>query len=371
MDIRTKLALALVSVALISMAILGTFAYKTSASLLQEISIRQLDALAESKKRDLIKVYEGWQDQLRLIRSRTQLRTSLKSYLETGDQDALDQIDRIIKDAATAVKNVERIAVLDLQGRELTSFGSAALDGRTRIPEELDEVTYLGAVRDEEGPEKGVEVGFSTLLSLDKVPLGAMSVVIDAGDLFSVTGNYTGLGETGEAMVVMRTGDDPVVVLNPLRHSSEKSPEGDGFDGASADVRAVLEGRETVFTQHVEDYRGVDVWSATRFVPGLEWGLIVKIDAAEEEQRASELRDALVDISLALSAFAIIGGTLLGFYLARPIQELAEVVERMRKGETHLRANTRGDDEIAYLAESLNELMDHLQSESNDKRPDA
>lgn len=371
MDIRTKLALALVSVALISMAILGTFAYTTSATLLQEISIRQLDALAESKKRDLIKVYEGWQDQLRLVRSRTQLRTSLKKYLETGDQEALDQIDRIIEDAATAVKNVEKITVLDLEGREVTSFGSAGLNGQTRIPEELDEVIYLGAVRDKQGPKNGVEVGFSTLLSLDKVPLGAMSVIIDAGDLFSVTGNYTGLGETGEAMVVMRAGDDSIVVLNPLRHSSEEGLEEDNFDGASADVRAVLEGRETVFTRHVEDYRGVDVWSATRLVPGLEWGLIVKIDADEEEQRASELRDALVDISLALSAFAIIGGTLLGFYLARPIRELAEVVERMRRGETHLRADAKGDDEVGYLAESLNELMDHLRSESDDKRPDA
>ncbi len=59
MDYRTKISLALVSVSLISMALLGTFAFKTSAELLQQISVRQLDALAESKKRDLLKVYES------------------------------------------------------------------------------------------------------------------------------------------------------------------------------------------------------------------------------------------------------------------------------------------------------------------------
>ncbi len=60
MDIRTRLSLVLVAVSLVSMALLGTFAYITSADLLQEISLRQLDALAESKKRDLNKVYASW-----------------------------------------------------------------------------------------------------------------------------------------------------------------------------------------------------------------------------------------------------------------------------------------------------------------------
>ena len=50
---------------LVSMALLGTFAYFTSANLLQEISLRQLDALAESKKRDLTKVYESWEDKVK------------------------------------------------------------------------------------------------------------------------------------------------------------------------------------------------------------------------------------------------------------------------------------------------------------------
>ena len=77
MDIRTKLSLALVFVSLVSMALLGTFAYYTSATLLQEISLRQLDALSESKKRDLIKVYDSWEDNLRLVRDRSELQSSI------------------------------------------------------------------------------------------------------------------------------------------------------------------------------------------------------------------------------------------------------------------------------------------------------
>ena len=81
MDIRTKLALVLVFVSLISMGLIALFAYQTSAQLLQEVSIRQLDALAESKSMDLTKVHQGWRDKTRLIRNGTEIQEGLAQYL--------------------------------------------------------------------------------------------------------------------------------------------------------------------------------------------------------------------------------------------------------------------------------------------------
>ena len=365
-DIRTKLALALVFVSLLSMALLGTFAYQTAAVLLQEISVRQLDALAESKKRDLVKVQEAWRDQLRLTRSRTDLRENLQQYLTEQNPSALSRVNEIIENAVTATDNLDRINILDLQGNVIASYGQSGNLHSPQLLTDTQAIVYQGSYLSSNG---GLRVVYASLLSIKGVGIGQIEVVFDGLDLFSITGNYTGLGESGESMVVKQEGDS-VMVLNPLRHDDSGAGRRYLNDQAALPMRRVLAGEDVVFNERVKDYREIDVWAATRYLEDLQWGLIVKVDAAEEAQRADGLREAMIDIALALSGFAIIGGTLLGLYLARPIHALAVLVERVREGETQLRCDSSGDDEIAYLAESINELLEHLQTEGEQPKSD-
>lgn len=364
MDIRTKLILALVSVSLASMAILGLFAFQTSASLLQEISVRQLDALAESKKNDLLKVYGSWKTQVRLIGSRTQLRIGLRDYQRKPQVDILSRMDRIMNDALSAADNVARVTLFGTTGDRIVSVGTSDIPYKDKVLDLENEVTYTGSFC---LGEDEVQVRFHYPLHLEDKLVGTLEVVINAVDLATVTDNFTGLGKTGEVLTVMKLDTENVAVLNSVRHKTSKPMRLIERKTLNADMIAALDGKQEVITSGLKDYRGVDVWSATRYLPGLDWGLIVKVDAKEERERADTLRDHIVDLALALSAFAVVGGTLLGIYLARPVQDLARVVHELRGGNLDVRAEIKGDDEVAYLSESLNQLIDDMQAENKNK----
>ena len=357
MDIRTKLVLALVLVALSSMALLGTFAYQTTAQMLQQISVRQLSALAESRKDDIQNVYEGWQDKVSLVRSRTQLRLNLVRYTNQGDRDAVAGIERILDDALTSVDVFERIALFDHRGVEVARVGESSVDEAFSIPDH-DEVEFVGSFPMSDG---GVHIVLRSGLYLNDAVIGGVEVVLSTDDLRSVVSDYTGLGETGEVLIVMQEDARWLRVLHPLRHQDidHKRIE---LAEASAGVAAALSQRPTSAEDfRFEDYRGEVVWGASRYLDGLGWGLVVKIDEAEEEQLAHELRGSMIDLSLALSAFAVVGGTVLGFWLARPVLRLREIVEQVRAGDVEIRADSTGDDEIAYLAAALNDFLDQYQ----------
>lgn len=349
MDIRTKLALALVSVALLSMLALGAFSYRVSANLLQEISERQLDALAEAKEQDLLSLVDGWRNDVKLIRSRTQLRIKLREYQATGNLEALADMQRILSDALESTDDVVRIVLFDRNNKIVADVGDAPAPATLSSDLDIDEARYAGLFVHEQP-----HLVFHTRVQLDDEVIGGMEVVIVADQLQALATNYRGLGETGETMVVAE--DD--AGLHILLHAPRHGELGPVWLDPPAYISDAVDGMEQVITENVYDYRAKAVWVATRSLENPQWGLAIKIDADEEEERALHLRDQMIDVALAVGAFAIVGGTLLGFYLARPIRELASVIERVHHGETELRADARAEDEVGLLAETLNNYLD-------------
>ncbi|MDH3748281.1 MAG: HAMP domain-containing protein [Gammaproteobacteria bacterium] len=361
MDIRTKLALALVSVSLLSMFLLGAFAYQVSSDLLQEISERQLDALAEAKKQDLEQIVESWRTHVRLIRSRTQLRIRLQEYQQSEEQNVLVEMRRIAEDAQKSTEHVQRITLFDRNGNEVISAGNAPRSPVATVTAEETDIWYSGFYLGDDGQPRIV---FNSTLSLDAEVIGSIEVIIGVTTLQNLAGNYRGLGETGETMIFGQNPDGSAVLLHTLRHAGQLV----SWDDPPEYVRAAVAGQDQVFTEDIQDYRGKRVWAATRYLSNVDWGLVVKVDAEEEGGRALGLREDLIDLGLALGAFAVAGGTLLGIFLARPIRELEQVVRRVQQGESSLRANARLDDEIGLLAEALNEYLDDVNKKKEKKR---
>lgn len=362
MDIRTKLIFAFVAASLGGMLALGAFSYGATRDLLQRIAVRQLEAVAETKKQSLERVIVGWRDRVQLVTSRTSLRESLEAFKRTRDEALLARIDHVLGDAIHSAHALRGISVYTADGFFVTSSG-VDLGERERVrpatfmwaekPVVFEKVTLH--------PKEGLMVTFVSPMRLAGVLVGAAKVRLSAQELIDVTRDYTGLGQTGETLVAQRTEDGDARILNPLRHRPEVDAGHRVRTGGASDptLRAV-QGTEATYREGAVDYRGENVWAATRYLEEFGWGVVVKVDAAEELAVVRELRETMVRLGLSLSAFAVIAGTLLGFYVSRPIRDLANVAERIAAGEHELRAPAGGEDEIGLLARTFNSMADEL-----------
>lgn len=349
MDIRTKLVIVLVAVSLLSMAVLGYFAYRTSADLLKEISARQLEALAQSKAGDVRKLITSWHDRVRLVASRTQLRINLQAISNgAGGQDRARltaAIRRILDDAHASTPSVAGLAVYDVH-KELVATAGTQM-GMEASPEVTSNSELLGLTM--VGQETVARFAAPLLLKGERV--GQLLVMLDVDDIEMITSDYTGLGQYGETILATPVDSPEVRVLHELRHAPAPG-------GSNELVERAVLGEQGIFMGEHLDYRGAHVWGATRVIEPMGWGLVVQLDRSEELERTVRLRELITDLGLSLSAFAIFGGTLLGMYLARPIRKLAETVEQVRSGNVTLRADVDTEDEVGHLASAFNDFLD-------------
>ncbi|MEJ2481884.1 MAG: PAS domain S-box protein [Gemmatimonadota bacterium] len=363
-DIRTKLIFAFAAVTLGSLFVFGYFLYGIADRLIGSGTVDQLKSLAELSSDAIEGIVEGWEERVQLIGSRTQLRVSLAEYGASGDTTSLVALQRILDDAVRSVRSVADISVYDRQGALVASAGSE----EERAPESLparstasgaDAPLFLDVV------PSGLPypwISYSMPLLLEGRRVGYLFVLLTGDRLVELTGDTTGLGTSGELMVVTQ---DPAGArtLHPVRHPIEglDADEPILITGDRDPAILALQGVNGVRLKGLEDYRGRPVWAAMRFLPETGWGLAVKYDADEKRSGILDFREELISLALALAAIGLLVAAVLGFRFAGPIHDLAETANRIREGDLSARAPVRREDEIGLLARTFNQTADELQ----------
>lgn len=358
MDIRTKLIFACVAISLASMLLMGLFMQRTAAGMLGNLTARQLDALAAARLEDIQIIREAWREEALLVTSRTALRELTADHPDRPSAIA-PAVKRILDDARTSVSIFRRLTVFDRNGSLVAASGDAAPAPRPHDGFEDTELEVTGFVLTE---DSGLYAIAHAPLDLEGRRVGQLEAIVDTRRITDITRNFRGLGETGEMYLVAALTPGELTVLHPLRGRQDEELLRVADNEATAIMRAALSGADELLRGAV-DYRGERVWAATRRLPGLPVALVVKIDEYEELGIQRELRARFIEVALSVAALAILGGALLGAWLARPIRRLSDTIERIREGERTLRAQVKGEDEVSFLAEQFNELMDDHQDE--------
>ncbi len=186
--------------------------------------------------------------------------------------------------------------------------------------------------------------------------IGVVAVQVGAGEIYRVALDYTGLGETGEALIALKM-DDTAVFLTPLRYDAE----------AALNRKVVLGSRIALPIQKAvlgnngagvyDDYRGKKVLAAWRYLPLLKVGMVVKEDIEEAFSSVFKQTRWFLLMGLVTIIAGIMIALLLSRTISRPIVKLTETTELMAGGDLTVRAKIETDDEIGNLARTFNNMI--------------
>lgn len=190
--------------------------------------------------------------------------------------------------------------------------------------------------------------------------LGSLLINIDMETtLYPVIRSWPGMGSTGETLLA-RIEQNDVVFINELRHSDLApltlripvdsdlaNPAQYATQGQSSTIKAL-------------DYRGVQVVSAYRNIPLMNWGFVAKIDQTEAFAAVNTLLYRIVLSSFLLVIFAIVLGFMVSDRFTSRIIEIEQTTKDIAKGKFQHHLEMDEGDEIGSLAQSVNQMSEQL-----------
>ncbi len=187
--------------------------------------------------------------------------------------------------------------------------------------------------------------------------LGAMVFQLEPTVIYALATNYSGLGKSGETVIAHMEGDYAVVKA-PLRHEPQAAFQMKITMG-SADGLPIQDAVKGMEGSGISvDYRGKEILSVWRYIPKLNWGMVVKIDTEEIFAPASSFYRRTLVIGLITVLLVLICAIFVSRSIVNPIIGLNERLGSIGKGEFPAKLDIHFKDEIGEMNESMGKVID-------------
>lgn len=324
----------------------------------------KLTALSLIAKKRVLAVVDRVRDNTALVSSRTQMRASLNAWNLTKNPVEQARILRILQDANREVVHLSTLSVYGPGGEVVVST-----DDENHVSE-LMVFPEPGTTGIALASRNGIYVESTAPLMFDGQLVGYMRVEFVADFILDLINDRSGLGDTGEWLFAVRTDEGDALFAVPLKYDA-----GAAFtrrvskDRLDVPITQALLGHEIIMRQ-APDYLEEPVMAATRFIPDLGWGLVVKINESEVSEIIYEANRFLVILGAGLVLLAIGCGFAVAHFISRPMEELRLISRKVAGGDFDVEPVQKGWREVEELstdfgrmAAALKDLNDNL----NDK----
>lgn len=209
-------------------------------------------------------------------------------------------------------------------------------------------------------------IGFPIII--DAEIKGVLALQFYSADVFKVLSNNIGLGETGDTVVARLEDEDTALIMAPLRTDPDaalkrKIPLNMPYSVALKDALSGKPGEAIIRDFH--DNEVVAVW---RYLPRMNWGIIVKKDVDEAFANVIQIKHySLVILGVTLLG-VIFGAFLFNRRVVVPLKELNRGALEIAAGNLHQRVSIAGWNEMRQLGHTFNIMVERLNASNQERR---
>jgi two-component system NtrC family sensor kinase len=341
-NLQIKVGLLFLLVALIPLAIVGTFSIKTAEDLILNMVSNQLENVATDKVALLARWISERRVDLQVVAG--------SSILKSMDPEQITPYLELVRKKYGVY---EGFSAISRDGRIVVNTpGDKTIDTQEEwYRQSMAGKEYLSRISFDADLKQSVfRVSAPVVGDKDKVE-GVVCATVGTRTILSIILRVS-LGETGECYLVNSNGTF-LAHKEPRRILTENIAQSESFKNIFGSP-----GRRRIYS----DYRGVEVLGASRRVADTDWYLVVEQDRDEAFSSADRLR-RYVCVVLGFSACgAMIVVWLLSFYIVHPIRVLSEAANTLAGGEFQAAAvKTNRTDEIGALYHAFQHMSNRLQ----------
>ncbi len=345
-NLRTKVLLIFLVLALLPLTIIGWFSLQTTESLIVSMVARQLENVAVDK----VALLERWLDE-RKADMKVIAGTSL---VRSMDPKAIRPYLELIQNKYGVYRD---LSVVSAGGDMVCSTSGEVEAGfaEGKSPYIPRERLYMSSIT--HAPDANESIFFIA------APVSGRSGAL-AGTVYGSVGTSkiivhilnVSLGETGECYLVDKDGRF-LVHKEPQRILTENISQSESF-------RNIFEKRDP--GKPYLDYRGIEVLGTSMKVAGTDWYIVVEQDREEAFQSAATLKRIVFLTLLLFIGCALMLTWMISYHIIRPIHNLSKyagIIGEAKFDRARLPVNRR--DEIGMLYRSFQDMSAKLQKRQN------
>ena len=295
----------------------------------------------------------------------TEMMATGTSYRDAVDESIdytrrIEKVNQRIKTIIKTRKEISRMRIVDKEGIVIaSSHEDIGMDKSTHeIFLKGKEGVFVGDLHLSSFTHKYV-LSVSAPILLNNQFAGVLVINFDAEkELFHITTDRTGLGETGEAYLVNKDG----YMISPSRFINnvilkQKVVLRDIEEESPTEPSDILPKEEV---EIIKDYRGVEVLIVHTHVPEMGWHLIAEIDTQEAFTPVTQLTNIFLLIFAIILFISIFISSVISRTITRPLRRLHEGTEEITKGNLDYKVGTPSPDEVGQLSRAFDEMTTNL-----------